>query len=170
MTPLLKGNEDPRTVLVAREIEAISDADILGWAGLHVALPNYAADANCLQLVRSNPRNAFALGKAHGHLESLIAPQFPDFNDKSLEASEVAREMFLRRLRTYLQDDIEPFRVCRMVSLIEARYEFPHWLGDLYNACDWVDERTTREHASHLRDAIEQILEDNGDSQVHGTN
>ncbi|WP_027061151.1 hypothetical protein [Mesorhizobium loti] len=170
MTPLLDGSEDPRKVLVAREIEAISNADIIGWAGLHAASLGYADDLNYQQLVRSNPRNAVALGKAHGHLKSLIARQFPDFNDRSQQASEMAREVFLRRLREYLQDDIAPFHVCRMVSHIEQTYEYPHWLGDLYNACDWMDERTTREQASHLGDVIKQVIADNGEIPVHRSN
>ncbi|MDX8497455.1 hypothetical protein RFM99_03395 [Mesorhizobium sp. VK4C] len=170
MKLLLEGNEDPRSVLIAREIGAISDADIVSWANRHAAPQNYAEDIDYLRLVRCNPKNATALGGAHGHLRSLIARRFPDFNDRSTEASEIAREMFLRRLRNYLQNDIDPFHVCRMVSPIERKYESPHWLGDLYNACDWTDERTTREQASHLRDAIEQILADNAENPANGGN
>ncbi|WP_292869209.1 hypothetical protein [Mesorhizobium sp.] len=168
--PLLDGCEDPITVLVAHEIKAISDADILGWAALHVAPPSYADDLDYLQLVRSNPRNAVALGKAHAHLRSLTARHFPNFNERSAEAGRMAREIFLRRLRIYLQDDIKPFHVCRMVSPIEARYDFPNWLGCLYDACDWTDERTTRAQAPHIRDTIEQILADNTESLSQGGN
>ncbi|KUM27885.1 hypothetical protein AU467_14585 [Mesorhizobium loti] len=103
-------------------------------------------------------------------MKSLVARQFPDFNDKSAEASERAREIFLRRLRSYLQDDVEPFHVCRMVSHIEQMYEFPHWLGDLYNACDWMDERTTQAQAPHIRDSVEQILADCAENTVDGGN
>ncbi|RWD61913.1 MAG: hypothetical protein EOS36_16555 [Mesorhizobium sp.] len=168
MTPLLEGNEDPRSVLIAREIGAISDADIVSWASRHAAPQDYAEDIDYLRLVRCNPKNAIALANAHGHLKSLITRRFPGFNDRSEEASQIAREMFLRRLRAYLQDDIDPFYICRMVSPIEERYEFPRWLGDLYNACDWTDERTTREQASHLREAIQQILAHNAENPANG--
>ncbi|RVC76482.1 hypothetical protein EN745_24585 [Mesorhizobium sp. M4A.F.Ca.ET.022.05.2.1] len=168
MTPLLDGNEDPRTVLVAREIEAISDVDIVGWAGLHVASPSYADDDDYIELVRCNPRNALGLGKTHGHLKSLVARRFPDFDDSSVEAGEMARKLFLRRIRRYLQGEIRPFQICLMVSPIEQKYDSPHWLGGLFDACDWMDERTTLEQALHLRDAIEQILSDNGEHQPYG--
>ncbi|MER9069863.1 hypothetical protein NKJ73_07305 [Mesorhizobium sp. M0074] len=157
------------TVLVAREIEAISDIDIVGWANRHKAARVYADDADYVQLVRCNPRNAVNLAKAHGHLRSLIARCFPDFNDKSDEAKEIARKLFLRRIRTYLDGDLEPFQVCRMVSPIEDKYDFPHWLGDLYNGCDWMDENATREQASHLRWMIEQILAENAEPQPFGS-
>ncbi|WP_027167252.1 hypothetical protein [Mesorhizobium sp. WSM3224] len=168
MKSLLEGNEDPRSVLIAREIGAISDADIINWANRHAAPQSYAEDIDYLWLVRCNSRNATTLGRAHGHLRSLIKRLFPDFSDTSMEASEIAREMFLRRLRTYLKDDVDPFHVCRMVAPIEGRYEFPHWLGDLYSACDWTDEHTTREQAPHLRDAIQRILADNTENLANG--
>lgn len=169
MKPLLEGHEDPVTVLVASEIEAISDVDIVGWANRHTALPGYAEDAAYVQLARSNPRNAVNLAKAHGHLRSLIARCFPDFDDKSDQAKEIARKLFLRRIRTYLDGELEPFLVCRMVSPIEERYDFPHWLGDLYNGCDWMDEIATREEASHLRWIIEQILAEKAEAQPFGS-
>ncbi|TIO11057.1 hypothetical protein [Mesorhizobium sp.] len=169
MKPLLVGHEDPKTALVAREIEAISDVDIAGWANRHTAPPSYAEDAAYVQLARCNPRNAVNLAKAQGLLRSLIARCFPDFNDKSDEAKEIARKLFLRRIRTYLDGELEPFQVCRMVSPIEDRYDFPDWLGDLYNGCDWMDENATREQASHLRWMIEQILAKNAESQPFGS-
>lgn len=157
------------TVLVAREIEAISDVDIVGWANRHKVARVYSDDADYVQLVRCNPRNAVNLAKAHGHLRSLIARYFPDFNDKSDEAKEIARKLFLRRIRTYLDSDLDPFQVCRMVSPIEQKYDFPVWLGCLFDACDWMHESTTREQALHLRQAIEQILAENAERQPFGS-
>ncbi|QIA23226.1 hypothetical protein [Mesorhizobium sp. AA22] len=168
MKTLLEGNEDPVMVLVARGMNAISDADIVDWASRHTAPLSYAYDSDYLQLVRCNPRNALALGKAHSHLTSLVARRFPNFNDRSAEAGDIARKLFLRRIRTYLHSDIEPLQICRMVSPIEEKYDYPHWLGSLYDACDWMDERTTRDQALHLRDEIEQILSDNGVSLLPG--
>jgi hypothetical protein len=169
MKPLLQGHEDPVTVLVAYEIEAISDGDIVRWANRHTAPPSYTEDAAYVQLVRSNPHSAISLKNAHGHLTSLVARCFPDFKGKSDEAREIARKLFLQRIRTYLDGEIEPFQVCSMVSSIENRYDFPPWLGDLYDACDWVDERTTREQASHLRETIEQTLAENAECQSFGS-
>ncbi|MBZ9858429.1 hypothetical protein [Mesorhizobium sp. CA12] len=168
MKPLLEGHEDPVAVLVAREIEAVSDVDIVAWAGRHAAPPSYAEDSDYLQLVRCDPRNALALDKARAHLRSMVARRFPDFDPGSEQAGEIARQLFLRRIRTYLHSDIEPLQICRMVPLIEEKYDYPRWLGGLYDACDWMDERTSRDRALHLRDAIEHVLSDNGGSQLPG--
>ncbi|CAN7513945.1 hypothetical protein [Mesorhizobium sp. LjRoot246] len=169
MKPLLEGHEDPITVLVAREIEAISDTDILGWANRHKASEAYAEDADYLQLRRSNPRNATSIENTRGHLLSLIARHFPGFNERSKEAEQIARKLFLRRLQAYLEGEIKPSDICCMVSPIEHRYDFPAWLGDLFNACDWLDERATPEQLPHLRNAIEQTLAANADFQRSGS-
>ncbi|WP_378952348.1 hypothetical protein [Mesorhizobium sp. ANAO-SY3R2] len=166
MRPLLDGDEDPTTVLVAREIEAISVVDIVDWANRHAAAPAYAEDTNYQRLVRSNPRNVADINEAESRLKALITQCFPDFNIKSKDAEERARTVFLRRIRAYLDGELQPFQVCRMLTPIADAYGFPHWLHDFYEACDWIDERTTREHASHLRDGIEQILVENGVSHT----
>jgi hypothetical protein len=168
MKPFLEGHEDPITVLIARGMEAISNADIIAWAGRHAPPRSYADDSDYLQLVQCNPRNAMALGQAHDHLKSLVARRFPDFSDRSTHAHEIARELFLRRIRSYLHSDIEPLQICRMVSPIEEKYDYPLWLGSLYDACDWMDERTTRDQALHLKDEIERILSDKGESRLPG--
>ncbi|RAZ89125.1 hypothetical protein DPM33_19375 [Mesorhizobium hawassense] len=166
MKPFLEGHEDPLTVLVAREMDAVSDVDVVAWAGCHAAPPSYAEDSDYQELLRSNPRNPLALGKAHGHLTSLVARVFADFDPSSAQAGEMARRLFLRRIRSYLHSDLEPLQICRMIPPIEERYDYPYWLGNLYDVCDWMDARTTRDQALHLRDAIEQILSDNGESQL----
>ena len=157
------------TVLVAREIEAISDADILGWAVRHVAPSTYAEDADYLQLVRSNPRDTISVENAQGHLRSLIARRLSDFDDKSEQAREIARKLFLRRIRSYLDGEIQPIQVCLMVSPIEDKCDYPSWLGDLYDGCDGMDQNATREQASHLRWMIEKVLTENTEPQPSGS-
>jgi hypothetical protein len=168
MKPFLEGNEDPVTVLLAREMEAITDADIVDWANRHAAPESYVHDLDYTQLVRFNRRNPDKVGKPRQYLMSLVGRVFPEFDHKSQAAQDMARTLFLRRIRSYLDGDLEPMQICRMVTPIEDAYNFPPWLGGLYDACDWMDERTTREQATHLRDEIEQILSDNGESLRSG--
>jgi len=168
MKPFLEGHEDPVTVLLAREMEAISDADIVEWANRHAAPESYVHDPDYTQLVRFNRRNPDNGGKPRQCLMSLVGRVFPEFDYKSQAAHDIARTLFLRRIRSYLDGDLEPMQICRMVTPIEDAYDHPPWLGGLYDACDWMDERTTRGQATHLRDEIEQILSDNGDSLRFG--
>lgn len=163
MKPLLESHDDPMTVLVAREIEAVFDADIVGWANCHTAPPSYSENADFVQLARSNPRNATNLKNAQSHLKSLIARTFPVFDDKSHEAREIARKLFLKRIRAYLEDDSDPSELCHMVPFIEYKYDFPAWLGNLYDCCDGLPGNTTRQQALDLRRAIEQILAENAE-------
>jgi hypothetical protein len=168
MKPFLEGHEDPVTVLLAREMEAISDSDIADWASRHTASSSYSQDPDYIQLVRFNRHNPGNAGKLQQHLTSLVLRIFPEFGYKSRITHDIARMLFLRRIRNYLDGDLDPMQICRMVAPIENRYDFPPWLGDLYNACDWMDERTTRDKAAHLRIAIEEILAENAERQSVG--
>jgi hypothetical protein len=154
----LAAHEDPLTVLVAREIEAISDIDILVWAHGHTSQQSYGEDADFLQLVRSNPNNPNDVSRARHALKSFVARHFWDIDNASDAAKEIARGLFVRRLRAYLSDDSKPYDICGMVSAVERKYDFPPWLGDLFDSCDWLDPRATREQASHLQRAIERLL------------
>ncbi|MER9234213.1 hypothetical protein NKI56_19300 [Mesorhizobium sp. M0622] len=107
--------------------------------------------------------------KPRDQLKSLVVRRFPDFDDRSAEASDIARKVFLRRISTYLQGELDPFDICRMVFPIEQKYDFPVWLGGVFDACDWMHESTTREQSTHLREAIEQILAENAECQPFGS-
>ncbi|MFD9897539.1 hypothetical protein [Mesorhizobium sp. NPDC059025] len=158
MKSVLEGHENPTTVLIAREINAISDLEIIIWANRHRPSESYADDADFLNLARSNPRNEGNLGKARQHLDELVGRRFPAFSLTSKEGEEIARSIFLRRIRAYLDDASKPFQTCRMLSPIESLYGYPEWLGDFDNGCDWIDQRTEREDAQHLHDVIAALL------------
>lgn len=158
MKPVLEGHEKPTTVLIAREINAISDLDIIIWANRHRTFDGYADDADFLNLARSNPRNESNVGKARQHLNELVGRRFPAFSLTSKESEEIARSIFLHRLKEYLDDASKPFQTCLMLTPIESLYEYPEWLGDFDNGCDWIDQHTKREDAQHLHDVIAALL------------
>lgn len=158
MKSVLEGHENPTTVLIAREINAVSDLEIIIWANRHRASESYANDADFLNLARSNPRNERNLGGARQHLGELVRRCFPAFSLTSKEGGEIARSIFLRRLEGYLEDASEPFQACLMLHPIESLYDYPEWLGDFDNGCDWIDRDTKREDAQHLHDVIAAIL------------
>ncbi|HEV2506862.1 MAG TPA: hypothetical protein VGV39_27570 [Mesorhizobium sp.] len=158
MKSVLEGHENPTTVLIAREINAISDLDIIIWANCHRASESYADDADFLDLTRSNPRNESNLGRARQHLGELVRRRFPAFSLTSKEGEEIARSIFLRRIEGYLEDASKPFQTCLMLAPIESLYDYPEWLGDFDNGCDWIDQHTRREDAQHLHDVIAVLL------------
>lgn len=73
-------------------------------------------------------------------------------------SEQFAKALLKRRLEEYLHGQCAPWAVCRMISPIEGAFDFPDWLGNLYNVCDWTDERTPREANPHLRHEAEKLL------------
>lgn len=162
MKEVFDGSEDPLTVLVACEIEAVSDSDIIAWANTHLASAVYADDIDYLLLVRSNRLNAYDVACARERLRALVVRKFPDFSLKSKVAEAKARLVFLRCIRAYLDSEQQPFLVCRMLGPAEDLFGVPDWMHGFYDACDYIDERTPRRHAGHLAEGIARILATHG--------
>lgn len=158
MKEVFDGSEDPLTVLVALEIKAISDSDIIAWANTHVPSAVYADDLDYLLLVRSNRRNAYDVGCARERLWALVARKFPDFTLKSKVAEAKARLVFLRSIRAYLDSEQQPFLVCRMLAPTEDLLGVTDWMHGFYDACDYIDEQTPRRQAGHLTEGIAHIF------------
>jgi hypothetical protein len=68
-----------------------------------------------------------------------------------------------RACERYLAGEIPPYDLCRLVSPIEQVFDFPRWLGNLYNACDWIEPETKREDVPHLEDEVTAMLAGLGD-------
>ncbi|MEJ6783088.1 hypothetical protein [Aminobacter sp. Piv2-1] len=164
---ILEGYEVPTAVLVAREMEIVSNAEIIGWANNHSSVAPYTEDMAFDELRRSNPRRATDVEMAATRLAALVQQHFPDFDKNSAEAEESVRNLFLRRLQEYCVSLTPPFTVCQMVQPIEEAYNFPVWLGDLYNACDWVDHRSTLQQAPQVGEAVARILAEYGQPLSH---
>ncbi|NGN44437.1 hypothetical protein G6N74_25520 [Mesorhizobium sp. CGMCC 1.15528] len=162
----MDSNADPRTVLLAITIRAISESDIVKWANRHRPSETYSEDQEYLALVRSNLNNAVDVGLARDRLQAMVKRIFPTFDIASDEGDARLRAIFVNRLRQYLAEPIAPFVLCRMLGPIEHLYissdrEYPAWLGDFYGGCDWIDPKTTRAEASHLEFVVKQLLREN---------
>ncbi len=45
-----------------------------------------------------------------------------------------------------------------MINPIEQIYDFPKWLGNIYNACEWIEPDTLPVDCKHLEDEIKDCL------------
>ena len=68
--------------------------------------------------------------------------QLPEFGVNDFEKVRVNDIMSVRETASHMVEAIEGksriWDVCCMVSQIEERFDFPDWLGDMYNVCDWL--------------------------------
>lgn len=110
------------------------------------------------ELVWLNRKQDPAVDRAPYLLRSYLAanPMRPDQRPRSLEAC--GRALLKDRLECYLDSKDLPVTVCRMVSAIEHQFDYPEWLGDLFNACDWSEDSSTREDFPKVRQEAERLV------------
>lgn len=148
----------PCQVLVEHELGAISDVQLIEWACEVLSTDGpLADDLTVAELAGLAPQVQSDLDLAGGYFRSIIQKHFPDFAFQSPDGIRWARETLRRRCDDYIQQRITPDEFCRVVSPVEQHFDYPSWLGDLYNACDWIDGHTKREDVPYLADEARRV-------------
>jgi len=103
------------------------------------------------------PQRTEEIESAGGRFREIIGRYFPEFSLRTPVGLQWARAIFKRRCNDYVHGRITPFALCRIVSPIEEYCDFPGWLGNLYDACDWIEPGTKREDVPYLEDEARKI-------------
>jgi hypothetical protein len=151
--------------LLQREMEILSDADLVRWARATVrddgALATDPDFGELASLQFANPR----LTEAKSLLRAAVNRANPEFTTSSFDAQAFGRACLLDACRRFLAEDLPPFELCRLVSPIEQTFDHPVWLGDLLNQCDWCEPSSTRRHFGHLVEYVITFVAENSDAQ-----
>ncbi len=141
------------TVGLATETEVIRRAEVL----LESPPIDDSLDDLCelASLPAESPRHS---DRAGALLERAVLAANPDFSSSSSEAEFHARSKLRELCARALRHECRPYDLYLAVQLIEDQFEFPEWLGDLWNHCDWTDPRTQWVHVPHLEEYLEQYL------------
>ncbi len=151
--------ESPLPTHIAYEVKFFDDRSLIDWVVNYLPSSDYFVDdADLLELVSINTKNIREVEKAGEYLSSFIARQWPEFNIKGNKAELYAKKYFHKRMKQYLNGECRSYDVCKMISPIEQLYDFPSWLGNMYNACDWIEPETQPADCRHLESEIEQAL------------
>ena len=147
----------PSEVLVGYEIQYLDEKRVLAWAQEYAAgHSDIPSESPLLEMLWHKPNgDTSPFRRLHG---DFVETQSPGFDPKSPDGESCARSMFTSRLREYLSGECQPWDVCRMISLIEQLYDFPDWLGRMYDACDWVEPNTKRDEHPQLAVEVRQHL------------
>jgi hypothetical protein len=121
------------------------------------ANPELYSDGNLAEIVCLNRNNPDSFGKVGGLLARYVRSIDRDF-DAIRDADEsLGKRLLKARLELYLSGSCAPSAVCRLVSPIETTFDWPSWLGNLYNACDWIDDNY-EPHRKGLRDEAKRLV------------
>jgi hypothetical protein len=148
----------PCQILVEHELGAVSDAQLISWAcEVLCGSDALAKDSTVTDLAALDSHRDSDLELAGGFFRQVVQRHFPDFQFQSPDGIRWARETIKRRCEDYLERRITPCEFCSVVSPVEQHFDFPQWLGDLFNACDWVDGHTKREDVPYLEDEARRL-------------
>lgn len=142
-------------LLVGCEIGAYTLSDVKDWAATQFAncdaqdelvLLSDLMHLNDLADVRYRRDNA---------LLRLVHIRYPNHCPEGAEVAEYAKQIWLAALRQYLEGLGEPDDISNLVGWIEDRFDYPDWLGNMYNACDWApNDRSLSPQIEHEARAI----------------
>mmetsp|Transcript_22483 Transcript_22483/g.36414 ORF Transcript_22483/g.36414 Transcript_22483/m.36414 type:complete len:162 (+) Transcript_22483:3093-3578(+) len=108
---------------------------------------NYSETAHAFQFLEicdALRRNPFDAERVTDCIERLVSEEFTDFQISGTQAEQFARTMWENRLSTYLNGNQPPVYICLCVTPLEMLFDFPDWLGQMFDACDWVQDVHTR--------------------------
>ncbi|HVX90138.1 MAG TPA: hypothetical protein VHC20_00590 [Candidatus Paceibacterota bacterium] len=149
--------------LVYREMELLSDADLVRWARAIIREDDAASsDPDILELSALR-LDSPGLGDALRLLRAAVTRASPNFDIRGPGAQAFGRAAFVQTCRRFLAENLPPYQLCRLVSPIEQTFDYPAWLGDFYNQCDWCEPDSTRSQFGHLAEYVAQFIAENAD-------
>jgi hypothetical protein len=146
-----------RQILVAHELDAIRENDVIDWAAEQLALDLYTDLSDVGYLASLDRKQA---DEVRTTLFRIAEAAAPDFTVRSPHGEAIARDLLAGMELKYLARRIRPYELCRLVTAIEGAYGFPAWLGNLYDACDWIQPETTIDDVPHLASAVGKLRAD----------
>lgn len=152
-------HEPPLNTYIGYSVEYFDDRDIVRWANEYLPTDtHFSTDKLLIQISRINSKRDHDINKASAILKAFVQRQWPDFSFKSPKTELYANRFFRTRLEEYLDEKVSPWAICRMIQPIEQLFDYPDWLGNMFNACDYVEPDWTPAHCRHLEHEVRDTL------------
>ncbi len=129
-------SEELKFTYVAFQLEVLTSAEIVEWAGDVIERETVIDDK---ELVLLYGLGNHELHQVVGYLEAVCRRFIPEFKPNSPEASWFGHQVLRDLCTKYLNGEIDPDRLCAIVYPAEHNHNYPAWLGDLYGVCDRSD-------------------------------
>jgi hypothetical protein len=132
--------KSPEEVYISFLLGSITGQEIIDWATENYNLNvEPALRDSIFEIASLSKRIEEEINEAENLLKQLIEKHFPAF-EKHKEL--LAIELLRIKCQMLLEGKIKPYELCRLIVPIEQEFNFPKWLGNLYNVCDWCEPET----------------------------
>ena len=145
---------------IGNKLGILSAADVVNWIVDNLNKFDDFGDAVELnEIIDCVGRPEQARDKGMNFVEQYLKRRRPGFKLGNAESEACAKVWFKSVLENYLNEHPQkPWDVCKLVHPLEEHYNFPKWMGDLYNLCDWLEPDSEAVDCRYLEDGIRDIL------------
>jgi hypothetical protein len=141
------------------QLDVLSAADLVRWARAARHQDATLSDTPDLEALAQLPLSDYHLTETAPVLfRKVVANAHPQFDIRSKDAEAYGRSLLLDLCKRLVVDKTGPYRLCQAVGSIEVTFDYPEWLGDFVNQCDWCEPNSTRENFGHLIEYAERFL------------
>ena len=127
--------------------------------------PELADVCELAALPAGSPRHAEQAGWL---LERAVLTAYPGF-DKASPACEAHARLKLRELcELGVEERCRPYDIRAAAQMMEVHFDYPEWLGDLWNQTDWVEPSTRWIDVPHLLEYLPLFLAEEWEPDVTG--
>jgi hypothetical protein len=132
-------------------IGAVEENEIVAWACETISSNSqWANDKLIIEIAGLRPEISNDRKEVEQLFNKFFALQFPSFQTKTVENENLAKRALKQRCVDLLAGRVNAGKICRMVSPIETAFDYPKWLGNLYNVCDGTSDLETQKSAPYL--------------------
>lgn len=127
--------QEVQTALLAGLIKS---SDAIGLVGAYLdANEDLYGDGDLAELVCLNPKREDVERRAPDLLGNYLKRAHPEFDPLRAPSERMGRACLKIFLEAYIRGELQPSHIRACVTQFEHLYDYPIWLGDLFNACDW---------------------------------
>jgi hypothetical protein len=145
----------PRAAYVALLIGVASPKNTVSWACGLVSSSPHPESHPLFDLAAILEPDSTQVSRV---FREALSSTDPTFAVPSPEAERIARALFRRACTDYLGGRLSPSQICALVYPIEQVFDFPSWLGHLYDACDWRVADPTPSQVPFLAEEVAKLL------------
>jgi len=150
----------PFPTYIAYSVGYLTDLDLIEWAvGYVPSSEHFADDVDLIELASLNTKESRCVARAGPLLKSFVTRLWPAFRLDGAKTERYAKLYLKRKLEQYLAEMCNPNDVCRMVHPIQKVFDFPSWLGSMYDACNGIEPDAAATDHGHFVQAVGETLE-----------
>lgn len=116
----------------------IKPSDAIGLVSTYLdANEGLYCDGDLAELICLNPERDDVERRAPELLERYLQRVHPGFDPLHTPSERMGRACLKIFLEAYIRGELQPLHIRECVTRFQNLYDYPIWLGNLYDACDW---------------------------------